>query len=253
MAGIIDVSLGIGPDMLTWPGDPGVQVERVKRIEAGNPANVSELRLGSHTGTHVDPPIHFVEGAAAIDALDLGMFHGPAVVADLTSADGIGPSELDALDLPEGTERVLCKTRNSELWRQPSPSFPDDYVAVTPDGATWLVDRGIRLVGVDFLSVEKDGPPEFPVHTTLLKAGTIIVEGLNLIGRGAGPVHVRLLAAEGPRRRRGSRPRRAAPVVATGSVRPGAPGVGLPETNRRPSASRRPFPLRTRDAGRRSR
>jgi arylformamidase len=166
--------------MLTWPGDPGVEVERRKRIEAGDPANVSELRLGSHTGTHVDPPIHFVEGAPAIDRLDLDIFYGPAVVADLTSADAVGGAELEALGLPEGTERVLCKTRNSELWRNPSPSFPDDYVAVSPEGARWLVDRGIRLVGVDFLSVEKDGPPDFPVHTSLLKAGTIIVEGLNL-------------------------------------------------------------------------
>ena len=186
MAGIIDVSLGIGPNMLTWPGDPGVEVERKKRIEAGDPANVSELRLGSHTGTHVDPPIHFVEGATAIDGLDLDIFYGPAVVADLTKADSVGPPELDSLDLPQGTERVLCKTRNSELWRDPSPAFPQDYVAVTADGAGWLVDRGIRLVGVDFLSVEKDGPPGFPVHTTLLKAGTIIVEGLNLVDAAPG-------------------------------------------------------------------
>ena len=180
MARIIDVSLAIGPDMLTWPSDPGVEVERTKRIPAGDPANVSEIRMGSHTGTHVDPPIHFVEGATAVDALPLETFFGPAVVADLTDADAIGPQELDSLDLSERVERVLCKTRNSELWRSTSPSFPDDYVAVTPEGARWLVDRGIKLVGVDFLSVEKPEGPGHPVHTTLLSNGTIIVEGLNL-------------------------------------------------------------------------
>jgi len=180
MAKIIDVSLGIGPDMLTWPGDPGVEVQRVKRIPAGDAANVSELRLGSHTGTHVDPPVHFLEGAPAVDALPLDLFFGPAMVADLTSVDAIGPDELDGLALPQGTERLLCKTRNSELWREPSPSFPDDYVAVTSDGARWLVDHEIRLVGVDFLSIEAQDAPGHPVHTTLLSKGTIIVEGLRL-------------------------------------------------------------------------
>ena len=177
---IIDVSLGISPEMLTWPGDPGVEVERKKRLEAGDSSNVSELRLGSHTGTHVDPPVHFVPGADAIDALPLDVFYGPAVVADLTDVDEVGPAELDSLELPAGTERLLCKTRNSEIWRQASPSFVEDYVAVTADGARWLVGRGIRLVGVDFLSVERKVNGGHPVHETLLGAGTIIVEGLRL-------------------------------------------------------------------------
>ncbi len=179
MSRIIDVSLGISPQMLTWPGDPGVEIEPKKQIAKGDAANVSELRLGSHTGTHVDPPIHFVEGAAAIDALPLDLFDGPAVVADLTGVDSIGPSELDGLGLPEGTVRVLCKTRNSEVWRQESPAFVEDYVAVTTDGARWLLDRGVRLVGVDFLSVERSEEGH-PVHEALLGGGTIIVEGLRL-------------------------------------------------------------------------
>jgi arylformamidase len=180
MGRIIDVSLGISPEMLTWPGDPGVEIEPKKQIARGDAANVSELRLGSHTGTHVDPPIHFVEDADAIDALPLDIFYGPAVVADLTAVDSIGPSELEALALPAGTERVLCKTRNSEVWRQESPSFMENYVAVTTDGARWLLANGVRLVGVDFLSVERSGDGTHPVHETLLGAGTIIVEGLRL-------------------------------------------------------------------------
>jgi arylformamidase len=180
MGRMFDVSLPIGPELLTWPGDPGVEVRPSSQISKGDPANVSELRIGTHTGTHVDPPVHFVEGAESLDAVGLDVLFGEAVVADLTGAEVVGPAELEALGLPDGTERLLCKTRNSELWSRLPMEFPDDYVAVTPDGARWCVDRGLRLVGVDFLSVERDGPPDFPVHHALLESGVIIVEGLNL-------------------------------------------------------------------------
>jgi arylformamidase len=178
---IIDVSLGIDPGMLTWPGDPPVEVDPAKRLAKGDPANVSELRLGSHTGTHVDPPFHFIDGAATIEALDLAVLVGEAVVADLRGAgDTIGPGELDALGLPSGTERVLFRTPNSLLWHQTPVRFPDSYTALTPDGALWCVERGIRLVGTDFLSIEQRGAPGHPTHVTLLRAGVIIVEGLDL-------------------------------------------------------------------------
>jgi arylformamidase len=181
MSRIIDVSLPIGPDLLTWPGDPGIRIDPAKRIDRGDSANVSEFHLGSHTGTHVDPPVHFLPGEPSIDGLDLDVFFGPAVVADLRHVDQIGGAELDRLALPDGTERLLCRTRNSELWtRLPGVEFPDDYVAVTEDGARWLVDRGIRLVGVDFLSVERSVGGDHPVHRSLLGGGTVIIEGLDL-------------------------------------------------------------------------
>jgi arylformamidase len=180
VARIIDLSLTIGPDLLTWPSDPGIDIRPAKRIADGDPSNVSELRMGTHTGTHVDPPVHFVEGADPIDRVSLEVFFGEAVVADLTGAGSIGPSELEELDLPEDVERLLCRTKNSELWTQGPVEFPDEYVAVTPDGARWIVDHGLRLVGVDFLSVEAKGAEGHPVHTTLLENGVIIVEGLDL-------------------------------------------------------------------------
>jgi arylformamidase len=180
MGRIIDVSLPIGKDLLTWPGDPGVEVEPKKRIAGGDPSNVSLLSMGTHTGTHVDPPVHFIEGTEGIDRVALDVLVGKAIVADLRAADSIGPAELDALRLPEGTERLLCRTRNSDLWSRLPVEFPERYVAVTPEGARWLVDRGIRLVGVDFLSVESAGAEEHPVHTTLLGNGSIILEGLDL-------------------------------------------------------------------------
>jgi arylformamidase len=180
MGRLIDVSLPIGPDLLTWPGDPGLDVRPSKRISEGDAANVSELRIGTHTGTHVDPPVHFVEGTDPIDLVSLDVLYGQAVVADLTGVAAIGPTELEGLGLPEGTERLLCRTKNSELWTRMPVEFPDDYVAVTPEGARWLVDRGLRLVGVDFLSVEAKGAGGHPVHHTLLENGVVIVEGLNL-------------------------------------------------------------------------
>jgi arylformamidase len=187
MKRIIDVSLGIGPDLPTWPGDPGVEVVPTSRQARGDPANVSQLRLGSHTGTHVDPPAHFIDGEASVDALPLETLVGAALVADLRGAESIGPAELDGLDLPAGTERLLCRTDNSDRWATAGGAFPEDYVAVSTDGARWIVERGLQLVGVDFLSVERDGPPEFPVHRTLLGAGVIVVEGLDLSAVIPGP------------------------------------------------------------------
>lgn len=178
---IIDVSLGVGPDMLTWPGDPPVEIDPAKRLSKGDPANVSELRLGTHTGTHVDPPFHFIDGAPTAEMLDLDTLVGPAVVADLRDAGpSITPDELDALKLPEDTARILFRTPNSALWTSKTVRFPDSYTALTPEGARWCVDRGIRLVGTDFLSIEQRGAPGHPTHVALLKAGAIILEGLDL-------------------------------------------------------------------------
>jgi arylformamidase len=181
MGRIIDISLSISSEMLTWPSDPGVVVERAKKLEEGDSSNVSELRLGSHTGTHVDPPVHFLPGEIGVDQVPLDVFYGPATVADLTDVEGpVGADRLADLDLDEGVERLLLKTSNSELWKRPKVEFPDAYVSLGLDGAEWAVDRGLRLVGIDFLSIEDGGKPDHPVHRTLLSGGVIIVEGLDL-------------------------------------------------------------------------
>jgi arylformamidase len=181
MRRIIDVSLTIGPDLLTWPGDPAVEIVRRSQIARGDPANVSELRIGTHTGTHVDPPVHFVEGAAGIDLVPVDVLVGDCVVADARGLRGqVGPAELDGLEIPAGATRVLLKSDNSELWRHLPTAFPDDYVCLSPEGAKWVVAAGIRLVGVDFLSVEQKGAGGHPTHVELLSNGVVIVEGLNL-------------------------------------------------------------------------
>ena len=184
---MIDISLRIHPKMLTWPSDPGVSIEPASRISAGKAANVSELHCGTHTGTHIDPPLHFIQDGTPIDQIPLETLVGPAVVADLTSVrSDIGAAELDSLNLPPGTERLLFHTRNSDFWQEESPVFTEDYVAVTAGGAQWIVDHGIKLVGIDYLSVEHRGTPGHPTHVTLLGAGVVIVEGMNLDGVAAG-------------------------------------------------------------------
>lgn len=175
---IHDVSLRISPEMLTWPTDPGVSIERVKHLDTDG-SNVSEIRFGSHTGTHVDPPLHFLADGAPVDELTWAQLIGPCRVVDLRDADRIGPEELDRLPLA-GVERMLFRTRNSEIWSERSPAYPDSYVAVTPEGADWIAGRGMRLVGTDFLSIERADAAEHPVHRTLLSAGVVIVEGLDL-------------------------------------------------------------------------
>jgi arylformamidase len=148
---------------------------------------VSELHCGTHTGTHIDPPLHFIADGTPIDRIPIETLVGPAVVADLTSVKSdIGVSDLESLNLPEGTVRLLFHTRNSEFWREPSLAFTEDYVAVTDDGARWLVEHGIKLVGIDYLSVERRGTPGHPTHVALLGAGVVIVEGMNLDGVEAG-------------------------------------------------------------------
>jgi arylformamidase len=183
MSRLWDLSLPISPDMLTWPGDPPVRIEPAHRIASGDAANVSEIHMGTHTGTHVDPPHHFIDGAPTVESLPLDVLMGDAVVVEIGKPTGtIGPEELEAAGLAEGDTRVLFKTPNSAIWAEPHPEFPAEYVSVGPEGATWLVQHGIRLVGVDFLSVEKRGAPGHPTHVTLLGAGVVVIEGLNMSG-----------------------------------------------------------------------
>ena len=181
MTQLIDVSLEIGPDLIVWPGNPGVTITPTSRISRGDTSNVSEIRLGSHTGTHVDPPFHFLDDGTTAEDLPLDVMMGESTVADLRGTPGpIGPAELAGLSLREETTRLLLRTDNSALWTADLHAFPEEYVSLSPEGARWLVDHGIGLVGIDFLSIEVRGAPGHPTHRTLLEAGVVILEGLNL-------------------------------------------------------------------------
>ncbi|MEA3334902.1 MAG: cyclase family protein [Chloroflexota bacterium] len=178
---IHDVSLPITASLVVWQDDPPVSLTYIAHQDDGEVATLSRVEMGLHTGTHVDAPKHFIRGGAGIDSLDLNMLVGRAVVVELMDVEIITADVLESLDIPEGTERLLVHTRNSELWEQGHREFFTDYVAFDRSGARWLVDHGVRLIGVDYLSVASF-QDLVVTHEVLLDAAVIVVEGLNLTG-----------------------------------------------------------------------
>ncbi len=176
---IHDISLPISESLIVWPGDPAVNITQPFHLARGDEATVSQLNMGAHTGTHVDAPAHFILGGPGVDALDLNVLVGPALVVEAMEADMLSADVLQALSIPPGTTRVLFRTRNSNRWADGEREFFQDFVAITEDGARWLVAEAIRLVGVDYLSVAPFKETA-PTHQTLLSAGVVLVEGLNL-------------------------------------------------------------------------
>jgi arylformamidase len=178
---IHDISLPVSESLVIWPGDPSVRITQPMHLDRGDLYTVSRLELGAHTGTHVDAPAHFVRGGAGVDRLDLDLLVGPARVVHAPEARVLTPDVLESLSIPSGTERLLFRTRNSERWARGEQGFWEDYVGITDAGARWLIARGVRLIGIDYLSISTYDDP-VPPHQTLLGAGVIIVEGLNLSG-----------------------------------------------------------------------
>jgi arylformamidase len=178
---IIDISIPIQSGMVTYPGDPEVRLERVESIADGESANISKLDFGVHTGTHVDAPVHFIDGAAGADQLPLEVLNGPCEVVTVEKLDARAAESVRG-----GVERVLFRTPNSELWAR--DSFPDRFERFDGAAAEVLVERGVRLVGVDYLSVG-----DHDAHRVLLAAGVVALEGLDLRGVEAGPYELRCL------------------------------------------------------------
>lgn len=175
---IHDVSLTISEGMIVYGSDPPVEIDPISRIARGDCANVSLLRLCSHTGTHVDAPFHFVEGGSKVDELPLDVLVGDCIVCDVSSPEAITVADLEACRLPDACVRVLIRTSNSRLWEK--TDFHENFVYLDTDAASWLVERGIRLVGVDYLSVDRFRSATHPTHLRLLGSGVIAVEGLDL-------------------------------------------------------------------------
>ncbi len=174
-----DISIPITPDMPVWPGDPAVSVQRVGKIEEGDEANITHISMGAHTGTHVDAPFHFVQDGKTLEEVPLNLMMGRAYVLHLPDVDLITADVLAQADIPPRTRRVLLKTRNSDLWARGEKEFQTDYVALSADGAEYLVKRGVKLVGIDYLSIAPFNETR-PTHEILLKANVLILEGLNL-------------------------------------------------------------------------
>lgn len=177
---IYDISLTISPELPVWPGDPAVALTQVSFIDQGANANVSHISLGVHTGTHVDAPHHFLNDNRTVESLVLEVLTGPCYVFQFPDdVDTITAEVLARTAWPSGVTRVLFGTRNSKIWARGENTFQTDFVAVSEDGAHWLVERGVRLVGVDYLSVAPYKQSR-PTHVALLGAGVIAVEGLDL-------------------------------------------------------------------------
>jgi arylformamidase len=177
-----DVSLLISEDMPIWPDDPDVSMDLTHSIARGDDANVTRLNMGVHTGTHIDAPFHFEPNKATIDQLSLDVLIGPCRVCEIPDNNNvIGPSDLEKLDL-DNQIRVLFKTRNSKLWKKGERKFKKDFVHLHFEGAKFLIDRGINLVGIDYLSIEGYESLDHATHHLLLRNNVVILEGLNLSG-----------------------------------------------------------------------
>jgi arylformamidase len=176
---IYDISLTISPELPIWPGDPAVKLERFEKLEEGSNANVSRVYMGVHTGTHIDAPYHFLQDGRTVEEMKLSMMVGRVYVLHLPDIALIDSRVLEMAQIPPRTRRILFRTRNSDLWREQETDFQTNFVAISADGADYLVKRGIKLVGVDYLSVAPYGESRLP-HQILLKAGIVILEGLDL-------------------------------------------------------------------------
>ena len=177
---IYDISVPLRSGGVVYPGNPAISITAQQAISQGAGANVSRIDMGSHSGTHVDAPKHFFDDGAGADSLPLDVLMGPArLIAVDDAVKSVGETELRAHDL-RGVTRVLIRTRNSAWLASGSTEFHPDYTFLSPEGAAYLVGLGVKLVGVDYLSVEQFHSGHHRTHRTLLGADVVIIEGLVL-------------------------------------------------------------------------
>ncbi len=207
----IDITVPIQSETPIFEGDPPFRIELAASMAAGATCNVSRLELGAHTGTHLDAPLHFIDGAPASESIPLEACIGPAWIVDATQLRAnITAEDVAGLDIPAGETRLLFKTPNSELWGK--PGFQTGFIALDGGAAALLVERGVRLVANDYLSIAPFGDP-VATHRTLLGAGVVILEGTDLRDVEPGPVDllclpIRLKGSDGVPARALVRPRR---------------------------------------------
>jgi arylformamidase len=177
---IYDVSVPLSAATTTYPGDPGIEIRQMLALANGDHANVSLINFGLHSGTHVDAPAHFIAGGATVDSLPLDSLVGKAQVVEVTPDLKVIDEDFVAANCPPGSQRILFKTRNSAFWGKANQGFRADFTYIKPDAARWLAESGVKLVGIDYLSVEQYGSTSFATHLALLSKGVVIVEGLDL-------------------------------------------------------------------------
>lgn len=178
MSRIYDISVPIRSGGIVYPGNPEIDIALQQAVAKGAGANVSAIRFGSHTGTHADASRHFFDDGQPVDQIPLDRLIGPALLVSFPDdVRAVGAAELKAHDL-KGRKRILLRTRNSALLSQ--KQFAPDYTYLAPDGAEYLVDKGIELVGIDYLSIEQFHSGHHRTHRTLLAKSVVILEGLDL-------------------------------------------------------------------------
>lgn len=178
---LYDISLPLHEELPTWPGDPRVQIERIRRISDGSPSNLTQLTLTVHTGTHIDAPDHFLDNGVGVDHFPVDLFIGQATVIELPPGRDITADMLREADLPPQIKRLLFKTPNSQRWAEGVREFQEDFMALTADAAAYLLSVGVEVIGVDYLSVAPFRDPG-PTHRILLEREVLIIEGLDLSG-----------------------------------------------------------------------
>lgn len=182
---LYDISLPVSSTLPVWPGDPQVALIAAASLSNGDPCNLTEIRMGAHTGTHIDAPYHFLSDGAKIDAIALSTLIGPCLVVDVDAQEMIRKDDLIKQNLA-GHSRIIFKTRNSQLWTRSSGKFTADYVAMDTEAASYLAGMKIVLVGIDYLSVDAYQSAGALVHRIFLQNNIVILEGLNLSDVAAG-------------------------------------------------------------------
>lgn len=184
---LYDATLPIHKGMVTFPGDPPFEMQPYFQRSKGDPFDLARLSMGTHLGTHVDPPAHYLDGGATVEEIPLEVLVGPGVVLDMRGKSQVDRRALEEASIEDHT-RILLKTDNGPLLLD--HSFRKDYVHLTEDGARYLVERKVCLVGIDYLSIERYNNPGAPVHHILLESGVVVVEGVHLLEIPPGPYEI---------------------------------------------------------------
>lgn len=177
---IYDVSVPLSGSTHTYPGDPGIDIIEWSSMAKGNPANVSLLHFGAHSGTHVDAPAHFIEGGGRVESLPFESLIGEALVIEVPDDYKVIDANFIRAHIAQNVERILFKTRNSSFWNNLQNGFRTDYTYLHPEAARLLVESGVKLVGIDYLSIEQFESEKFETHQALLSSNVVILEGLDL-------------------------------------------------------------------------
>ena len=181
MNNFIDISLKIQPGMAAWPGEKEIEFKRIQSLDKGDISTSTNISMSVHSGTHIDAPSHFIASGKTIDQMDMDVFMGPVRIVHLPTQDKITAQDLKNSNIPPGTTRLLFRTMNSEYWQKSPKVFQSDFVALTEDAAKWIVNKKVKLVGIDYLSIQPfHHSPD--VHRILLESGIAVLEGLDLNG-----------------------------------------------------------------------